>query len=91
MSTNCRSSSLSFIFRNEFGYDTLTVNGRFDATPAGFARMTKSLAIGSLNAMGLSVSPRLLLNLPIVLILLRLLVTVLRTMSSGGGRANAEF
>jgi hypothetical protein len=85
------SSSLSFIFRNEFGYDTLTVNGRFDATPAGFARMTKSLAIGSLNAMGLSVSPRLLLNLPIVLILLRLLVTVLRTMSSGGERAKAEF
>jgi len=85
------SSSLSFIFRNEFGYDTLTVNGRFDATPAGFARMTKSLAIGSLNAMGLSVSPRLLLNLPIVLILLRLLVTVLHTMSSGSGRAKAEF
>jgi hypothetical protein len=76
------SSSLSFLLRNEFGYDTLTVNGRFDATPAGFARMTKSLAIGSLNAMGLSVSPRLLLNLPIVLILLRLLVTVLRSMSS---------
>jgi hypothetical protein len=85
------SSSLSFIFRNEFGYDTLTVNGRFDATPAGFARMTKSLAIGSLNAMGLSVSPRLLLNLPIVLILLRLLVTVLRTMSSGSGRTKAEL
>jgi len=85
------SSSLSFIFRNEFGYDTLTVNGRFDATPAGFAKMTKSLAIGSLNAMGLSVSPRLLLNLPIVLILLRLLVTVLRTMSHGGGRGKTEF
>jgi hypothetical protein len=52
--------------------------------------MTKSLAIGSLNAMGLSVSPRLLLNLPIVLILLRLLVTVLRTMSRGGEQAKRE-
>jgi UDP-MurNAc hydroxylase len=83
------SSSLAFVLRNEFGYDTLTVNGRFDATPAGFARMTKSLAIGSLNAMGLAVSPRLVLNLPIVLILLRLLVTVLRTMRGATNRGHA--
>jgi UDP-MurNAc hydroxylase len=54
------STSLAFVFGNLFGFDTLTVNGRFEATPRGFARMTKSLAIGSLNAMGLSVSPRLL-------------------------------
>jgi UDP-MurNAc hydroxylase len=81
------SSSLSFVFRNAFGYDTLTVNGRFDATPAGFSRMTKSLAIGSLNAMGLSVSPRLLLNARIVLNLLGQLAGVLRGMSSGRERA----
>jgi hypothetical protein len=81
------SSSLSFIFCNAFGYDTLTVNGRFDATRAGFARMTKSLAIGSLNAMGLSVSPGLLLNMRIVVDLLRRLAGVLRAMSSGRERA----
>jgi UDP-MurNAc hydroxylase len=84
------SSSLSFIFLNAFGYDTLTVNGRFDATPAGFARMTKSLAIGSLNAMGLSVSPRLLLNARIVLNLLGQLAGVLRAMSTGRERGGAE-
>jgi hypothetical protein len=83
------SSSLSFIFLNPFGYDTLTVNGRFDATPQGFARMTKSLAIGSLNAMGLSVSPRLLMNLRVVLILLGHLAAVLRAMGRGGAEAKA--
>lgn len=80
------SSSLSFIFCNVFGYDTLTVNGRFDATPAGFARMTKALAVGSLNAMGLSISPKLLLNARIVINLLGQLAGVLRAMSSGRGR-----
>jgi hypothetical protein len=84
------SSSLSFIFLNAFGYDTLTVNGRFEATPAGFARMTKSLAIGSLNAMGLAISPRLLLNARIVLNLLGQLAGVLRAMSSGRARGGAE-
>jgi len=83
------SSSLAFVFRNAFGYDTLTVNGRFDATPAGFSRMTKSLAIGSLNAMGLSVSPRLLLNPGIVLDLLGRLAGVLRGMTSGRERPAA--
>jgi len=81
------SSSLSFVLRNAFGYDTLTVNGRFDATPEGFARMTKSLAIGSLNAMGLSISPRLLLNPGIVLDLLGRLAGVLRAMSSSREQA----
>ena len=65
------SSSLSFLFNNPFGFDTLTVNGRFEATPEGFGKMTKSLAIGSLNAMGLAVSPRLVMNLKVVLMLLR--------------------
>ena len=50
------SSSLLFIFNNEFGYDTLTVNARFEASGEGFSKMTKFLAIGSLNAMGLSLN-----------------------------------
>jgi hypothetical protein len=79
------SSSLSFIFNNPFGYDTLTVNGRFEATPQGFGKMTKSLAIGSLNAMGLAVSPRLVMNLKVVLMLLRRLASVIRNMT--GNRA----
>lgn len=77
------SSSLSFIFNNPFGYDTLTVNGRFEATPQGFGKMTKSLAIGSLNAMGLAVSPGLVMNLKVVLMLLRRLASVMRKMTQG--------
>jgi UDP-MurNAc hydroxylase len=77
------SSSLSFIFNNPFGFDTLTVNGRFEATPEGFGKMTKSLAIGSLNAMGLAVSPKLVMNFKVVLMLLRRLASVIRTMTQG--------
>src|SRR5262249_7251746 len=77
------SDSLSFIFNHPFGYDTLTVNGRFEATPQGFARMTKSLAIGSLNAMGLAVSPSLVMNLKVVLMLSRRLASVIRNMRQG--------
>ena len=81
------SSSLSFLFNNPFGFDTLTVNGRFEATPEGFGKMTKSLAIGSLNAMGLAVSPRLVMNLKVVLMLLRRLAAVIRNMTQGNRAA----
>jgi hypothetical protein len=77
------SSSLSFIFNNPFGFDTLTVNGRFEATPQGFGKMTKSLAVGSLNAMGLAVSPKLVMNFKVVLMLLRRLAGVIRNMTQG--------
>lgn len=76
------SSSLLFLLRNDFGYDTLTVNGRFEATASGFAKMTRALGICSLNAMGLSVSPRLVFNLRVVLILMRRLHQVLTRLKS---------
>ena len=50
------SSSLAFIFDNDFGFDTLTVNGRFESTPRGFSMMARSFGIGSLNAMGVTLS-----------------------------------
>ena len=71
------SSSLLFMLKNEFGFDTLTVNGRFEASADGFAKMMRSFAVGSLNALGLSVSWRLLFSLRLVLILTRHLVGVL--------------
>jgi hypothetical protein len=77
------SSSLLFIFKNDFGYDTLTVNGRFEATSAGFAKMTRALAIGSLNAMGLSISPRLVFDLRVVAVLARRLHQVLARLKRG--------
>jgi len=70
------SSSLLFVFRNEFGYDTLTVNGRFDASVEGFAKLTRTFGVGSLNAMGLAISPRLLFSARVVLMRLRRLRAV---------------
>ncbi len=65
------SENLDFIFLNEFGYDTLTVNGRFEASMSGFSRMTKNFAVGSLNALGLGIKPSLILNADVVLLLLQ--------------------
>lgn len=50
------SSSLAFMFDHDFGFDTLTVNGRFEATPVGFGRLTRAFGVGSLNAMGVRFS-----------------------------------
>jgi UDP-MurNAc hydroxylase len=83
------SGSLSFLFNHPFGFDTLTVNGRFEATPEGFGKMTKSLAIGSLNAMGLAVSPALVMNFKVVLMLLRRLAAVVRNMAHGNAAQRA--
>jgi UDP-MurNAc hydroxylase len=74
------SESLDFIFLNEFGYDTLTVNGRFEASPRGFARMTKNFAVGSLNALGLGLKPSLIVNADVVFLLLGKLRAFLRRM-----------
>jgi len=71
------SSSLLFIFKHEFGFDTLTVNGRFEATADGFARMMRAFTVGSLNALGLSISWRLVFSLKLVVILARHLMGVL--------------
>lgn len=60
------SESLFFIFKNDFGYDTLTVNGCFNAPKKGFIKTTRSFAIGSLNSMGLKVNFNLIFNLKLV-------------------------
>jgi UDP-MurNAc hydroxylase len=80
------SSSLLFMLKNEFGFDTLTVNGRFEASADGFAKMIRSFAVGSLNALGLSVSWRLLFSWRLVLILVRHLMGVLARMRQPRGQ-----
>ncbi|MDC1158634.1 MBL fold metallo-hydrolase [Pelagibacteraceae bacterium] len=67
------SESLSFIFKNDFGYDTLTVNGCFSASKEGFIKSTRTFAIGSLNSMGLRLNLLLLLNIKLVIFFLKLL------------------
>jgi hypothetical protein len=74
------SSSLFFLLKYDFGYDTLTVNGRFTCSTDGFAKMTRALGIGSLNAMGIRVAPSLLFNLRVLMILLGKLSQVMTRM-----------
>src|SRR6185437_9873687 len=74
------SSSLFFLLKNDFGYDTLTVNGRFECSTEGFAKMTRALGIGSLNAMGISIAPSLVFNLRVLMILLNKLRQVMTRM-----------
>jgi hypothetical protein len=81
------SESLDFIFLNEFGYDTLTVNGRFEASTRGFGRMTKNFAVGSLNALGLGLKPSLVANADVVLLLLGKLRSFVRKMDRSGAAA----
>ena len=61
------SESLAFIFKNDFGYDTLTVNGCFEASKDGFIKATRSFAIGSLNSMGLKLNYKLIFNYNLIL------------------------
>ena len=57
------SESLAFIFRNAFGFDTLTVNGTFEELRrGGFGRFTKNFAIENMNNLGYSLRPALFFN-----------------------------
>ncbi len=44
--------SLAYVLQHDWGYDTLEVNGRFRATPAGHKRMVKTFFLGPLNNTG---------------------------------------
>ena len=70
------SQSLSFIFKNEFGFDTLTVNGCFEANQAGFIKATKILALGNLNAMGFNLNLSLIFHPNIIFSFLNILKKV---------------
>ena len=73
------SQSLSFIFKNEFGFDTLTVNGCFESTQKGFSRSAKIFAIGSLNTLGLGLNLNLLTEPKIIFLFLSKLSTVIKS------------
>ena len=66
-----KSESLNFIFKNNFGFDTLTVNGCFEEKKkGGFITATKTLAIENLNNLGIYFSPKILFNFSIMKIFL---------------------
>ena len=76
------SQSLLFLFKNEFGFDTLTVNGCFESSLEGFAKISKTFAIGSLNAMGLSLDIKIFTKPKVILLFLSKLRNLLNKMKS---------
>lgn len=57
------SESLAYVFRHDWGYDTLEVNGRFQATPSGHKTMVKNFFLGPLNNTGRYLHPSMLFEL----------------------------
>ena len=72
------SESLAFIFKNDFGFDTLTVNGCFECDAKNFSKITKTLAIGSLNAMGYNLNFTMAFKLNVVLLFLKKLLVFVK-------------
>lgn len=56
------SSSLNYVFRFDWGYDTLMINGRFEADMKNFNKMTKTFSLGTLNNTGRFINLRLLID-----------------------------
>ena len=78
-----QSESLDFIFKNSFGFDTLTVNGCFEEViKNGFVRATKTLAIENLNNLGISIELKTLFNFPIIKLFLTRLYRVARKLDA---------
>lgn len=70
-------NSLAYIFRHEFGFDTLFVNACFEeATPGGFERFAKCFAIGSLNANGVHIRWSALSQLDVISLMLHKLSAI---------------
>jgi len=65
------SESLYFIFKNEFGYDTLTVNACFESSYDKFNKVSKALALGSLNSMGINLNIFIIFKARIIIIFLK--------------------
>ena len=52
------SDSLAFVFKQAWGIDTLTVNGRFHADPEGLKRLVLTFGVDMLNNTGIPARPR---------------------------------
>lgn len=80
-----QSESLNFIFKNSFGFDTLTVNGCFEEVAKnGFISASKTLAIENLNNLGVKLELRTLFDFPIIMLFLRRLHRVKQRLGSIG-------
>jgi hypothetical protein len=86
-----RSDCLDFIFKFDWGYDTLTVNGRFQAEMDGFDKMTKSFALGPLNNTGRYIKPGLIFDLAFIREFLSMLGRFTTRMRNAAKKKQAEL
>ena len=82
-SLSMQSESLYYIFKNSFGFDTLTVNGCFEEMSRnGFVNATKTLAIEKLNNLGIKLELKTLINFSIIKLILTRLYRVARKLDN---------
>ena len=65
------SRSLYLIFKQDFGFDTLTVNGCFEERKNGFLKMSKCFAIGNLNNLGIKLNYKIFLNFNVIFLFIK--------------------
>ena len=77
-----RSDSLLFIFKNQFGWDTINVNARFEELKKnGWSISTRTFAIETLNNMGYQFNLKLLFNKEIIKLFIKTMFKVMENLS----------
>lgn len=76
------SKSIKLIFLQDFGFDTLVVNGCFEELKKNsFLKLTKSFAIGNLNNMDIYVNYKILFNLKVIILFVKKLFLAKKKLS----------
>ncbi len=71
------SRSLNLIFIQDFGFDTLTVNGCFEERKKNaFAKISKCFAIGNLNNLGIRLNYLIIFNISVIILFLKKLLYI---------------
>ncbi len=77
-----QSKSIKLIFLQDFGFDTLTINGCFEELKENsFLKLTKCFAIGNLNNMGIYANYKIFFNLKIILLFFKKLFLIKKKLS----------
>lgn len=77
-----RSDSLLFIFKNQFGWDTINVNARFEELKKnGWSISARTFAIETLNNMGYKFNIKLLFNKEIIKLFIKTMFKVMKNIS----------
>ena len=77
-----RSDSLLFIFKNQFGWDTINVNARFEELKKnGWSISARTFAIETLNNMGYHFNLKLLFNKEIIKLFIKTMFKVMKNIS----------